>query len=164
MISAQPIDLLCIYVSEIIAYVINIWGCTEILLPLVHISGCPTEAKKTINLNAVSVTACLVHKVLKFLVCVTHDIMTWLRIFTAANALSLSVQGYTVTNTHLIRVRDCKWRNCFKIYQNSNWFNILYMYIGILFENHITVLSMNVYNHSTKQCHSPIVHIKSHSR
>ena len=90
-------------------------GCTEILLPLVHISGCPTEAKKII-LNAVSITACLVHKVLKFLVCVTHDIITWLRIFTAANALSLSVQGYTVTNTHLIRVRNCKWRNCFKIY------------------------------------------------
>ena len=49
---------------------------TEILLPLVDISGCPTEAKKTITLNAVSITACLVHKVLKFLVCVTHDIMT----------------------------------------------------------------------------------------
>ena len=76
MISVQPIDLLCIYVSEITTCIINIWGCTEILLPLVHISGCPTEAKKTINLNAVSVTACLVHKVLKFLVCVTHDIMT----------------------------------------------------------------------------------------
>ena len=115
MISVQPIDLLCIYVSEITAYVTSIWGCTEILLPLVHISGCPTEAKKII-LNAVSITACLVHKVLKFLVCVTHDIITWLRIFTAANALSLSVQGYTVTNTHLIRVRNCKWRNCFKIY------------------------------------------------
>ena len=38
--------------------------------------GCPTEAKKTIILNAVSITACLVHKVLKFLVCVTHDILT----------------------------------------------------------------------------------------
>ena len=91
-------------------------GCTEISLPLVHISGCPTEAKKTIILNAVSITACLVHKVLKFLVCVTHDIMTWLGIFTAANALSLSVPGYKVTNTYLIRVRDCKWRNCIKIY------------------------------------------------
>ena len=90
-------------------------GCTEISLPLVHISGCPTEAKKTIILNAVLITACLVHKVLKFLVCVTHDIMTWLGIFTAANALSLSVQGYTFTNTYLIRVRDCKWRNCIKI-------------------------------------------------
>ena len=76
MISVQPIDLLCIYVSEITACIINIWGCTEILLPLVHISGCPTEAKKAIILNAVSITACLVHKVLKFLVCVTHDIMT----------------------------------------------------------------------------------------
>ena len=116
MISVQPIDLLCIYVSEITTCIINIWDCTEILLPPVHISGCPTEAKKTIILNAVSITACLVHKVLKFLVCVTHDIMTWLGIFTAANALSLSVQGYTVTNTYLIRVRDCKWRNCIKIY------------------------------------------------
>ena len=116
MISVQPIDLLCIYVSEITACIINIWDCTEILLPLVHISGCPTEAKKTIILNAVSITACLVHKVLKFLVCVTHDIMTWLGIFTAANALSLSVQDYTVTNTYMIRVRDYKWRNCFKIY------------------------------------------------
>ena len=75
MISVQPIDLLCIYVSEITTCIINIWGCTEILLPLVHISGCPTEAKKII-LNAVSITACLVHKVLKFLVCVTHDIIT----------------------------------------------------------------------------------------
>ena len=76
MISVQPIDLLCIYVSEITTCIINIWGCTEILLPLVHISGCPTEAKKAIILNAVSITACLVHKVVKFLVSVTHDIMT----------------------------------------------------------------------------------------
>ena len=76
MISVQPIDLLCIYVSEITACIINICGCTEILLPLVHISGCPTEAKKTIILNAVSILDGLVHKVLKFLVCVTHDIMT----------------------------------------------------------------------------------------
>ena len=76
MISVQPIDLLCIYVSEITTCIINIWGCTEILLPLVHISGCPSEAKKAIILNAVSITACLVHKVVKFLVSVTHDIMT----------------------------------------------------------------------------------------
>ena len=48
MISVQPTDLLCIYVSEITACIINIWDCTEILLPLVHISGCPIEAKKTI--------------------------------------------------------------------------------------------------------------------
>ena len=75
MISVPPIDLLCIYVSEITAYVISIWDCTQILLLLVHISGCPTEVKKII-LNAVSITTCLVHKVLKFLVCVTHDIIT----------------------------------------------------------------------------------------
>ena len=78
--------------------------------------GMSYRGQENNNFECSLITAYLVHKVLKFLVCVTHDIMTWLGIFTAANTLSLSVQGYTVTNTYLIRVRDCKWRNCIKIY------------------------------------------------
>ena len=117
MISVQPIDLLCIYVSEITACIINIWGCTEILLPFVHIWDVLQRPRKQwfwmlSQLQPVLFTKCwnswfVLHMTL------WHDLEFSQQ---QNNALSLSVQGYTFTNTYLVRVRDCKWRNCIKIY------------------------------------------------